>query len=604
MGPSEICTERLRERRAEHARLESRHQQLGNARLVGVALGLALLWWIESAVPAWTWPAGLGMLAAVLGSIFVFSRIEDSMSYLQHACTLYPDPAQGGRRQQPPTRTIEALSLEVDHAFARDVDVLEPRGLFDRLSLAATREGMKELVRMLTTSVTAETMRERQAAVKELKAQLDLREQFYVAGAQKVPTIRTDHMLAWATQDSVDVAPWVRQLCFVLSCGVIVVGAVAAVSLTPLVILAISALLALEIGVWALFRRNLRLPSLEAERIHLDFLALSELLKILENQDFHSSRLRELVAALRGDGHSATDLIGQYSRLISLYEARNNQIVALLGPLVLYETQLAFAMERWRAKHASRLPGWIAAVAKFEAYSSLACFAFEHPYHAFPDIQDEGLLLRAKSLAHPLLPEDAIANDVRLDPERPILIVSGANMAGKSTLLRTIGISVSLAYAGAPVRAVSMTMSPLHVIASIRTTDSLERGESRFSAELKRIRLMLESMRDGMPTLVLIDELFGGTNSYDRYTGAVALTDFILDSDNCLAVLSTHDRNVTHWAEENRALVCNAHFMDVFEDGRMTFDYTLRKGPAQRGNAVQLMKEAGIPVREMPHPQG
>ena len=603
MGPVEISAERLRERQAEHAQLELRHQRLGNARLVFVAVGLALLWWIENTVPSWTWPAASALLAAVVGSTFVFSRIEKSMDYLRLACTLYPDPAHGGRRQQPSARTIKALDLETDHPFARDVDILEPRGLFDRLTLAATREGMDELVRMLITPASAETMRERQAAVKELKPQLDLRERFFVAGAQKVQTIRTDRMVEWSRQDHVRVPSWIHRVCFVLSCGVIATGAVAAVSPTPLTIIAVCALLAAEIGVWAVFRRNLRLPSLDAENMHLDFLALSELLKILEEQDFHSSRLRELSAALRSDGHSATKLIGEYSRIISLYEARHNQIVALLGPLVLYETQLAFAMERWRAKHASRLPGWIAAVAKFEAYSSLGCFAFEHPFYAFPEIRDSGLLLRAKSLAHPLLPDAAIANDVSLDSGHPILIISGANMAGKSTLLRTIGVSVSLAYAGAPVRAMSMTMSPLHVIASIRTIDSLERGESRFSAELKRIQLMLESMRDGIPTLVLIDELFGGTNSYDRYTGAVALTDYILGSDKSLAVLSTHDRNVTHWAEEHRATVRNAHFMDVFEDGKMTFDYTLREGPAHRGNAVQLMKEAGIPVREVPSPQ-
>ena len=603
MGPAEICAERLRERQAQYARLESRHQQLGNARLVGVALGLALLWWIETTVPSWTWPAASVLLAAVIGSTFVFSRIEKTMDYMRLACTLYPDRAQGGRRQPPPARTIEALNLEIDHPFARDVDILEPRGLFDRLTLAATREGMNELVRMLITPATAQTMTERQAAVKELKPQLDLRERFYVAGAQKVQTIRTDRMVEWARQEHVRVSPWIHRICFVLSCGVIAAGAAAAVSPTPLTILAVSALLAAEIAVWAFFRRNRRLPSLGAENIHLDFLALSELLEILEEQDFHSPRLRELAAALRSDGISATQLIGEYSRIISLYEARHNQIVALLGPLVLYETQLAFAMERWRAKHASRLPGWIAAVAKFEAYSSLGCFAFEHPYYAFPDIRDSGLLLRAESLAHPLLSDEAIANDVSLDSGHPILIVSGANMAGKSTLLRTIGVSVSLAYAGAPVRAMSMAISPLHVIASIRTTDSLEHGESRFSAELKKIQLMLESMRDRIPTLVLIDELFGGTNSYDRYTGAVALTDYILGSDTSIAVLSTHDRNVTHWAEANRATVRNAHFMDVFEDGKMTFDYTLREGPAQRGNAVQLIKEAGIPVREVPPPQ-
>lgn len=602
---AKLIAQRITDRLAESKRLGKKHKRLGTLRLICVGLGLAGLWWVESNADAFTWPTVALLLAAFVASVRAFQRIEAARLHAMVATLLYSDAALGERgRRTRKSQTAEALDLPDDHPFARDVDIFESGGLFDWLTIATTREGMNQLAGMLSRPVGAEEIKLRQAAVLELVLQLDLREEFYVAGAQHLPYVRTEHMLQWADAEAPSVPTWLASTCGGLALATCIAALFYGANPTVPTSLPLVACLLAEFVVYRGWVKRLNLPSMNAELLHFDFTSLRELLGILEKQEFQSERLREIVSALHLKDAKATARIHQFRRLIGLFEARRNQFVAILGPLVLYQTQLALAMERWRRANRSHLPKWIDAVARFEAYSSLACFAFERG-GAIPDILEDGPVLKAKHLAHPLILKGAIANDVEMDASRPILVVSGANKAGKSTLLRTIGVNLALAYAGAPVHAKSFAMSPMEMIASIRTVDSLEKGESRFSAELKRIQLMLESIREGKPTLVLIDELFGGTNSFDRFTGAVALSEFILGHDTSLAVLSTHDRHITHWADENGDRMHNVHFLDVFDDGQMTFDYKLREGPAQRGNAVELMKAAGIPIPDsIPAPQG
>ena len=606
MGPAEICKDRLEAQTRDLEHWKKRHRWLGNARLVGGVAGVAVLWFVETYAPAFTWYLVAALVAAFLATSRMFSRVEDAMTYAEHAARLYKTPVLGEKRKDGPSHSVEALNYDGDHPYARDVDIFEPGGLTDYLNISSTREGLLRLLELLTEPASSDTIAKRQEAVKELKSQLDLRESFFVAGSRRLPYVRTEVMRLWAEQKPVPVSSWLPVACLVASCAVLVAGAFVAFNPSPPTYSALAACLLAEFAVWKASRPQARaIQIMTAERIHLDFRELWDLVRILEEQDFHSSNLRERAGSLRGDGEPASRAIGRFCRVIGLFEARRNQIVALVGPLVLYQTQLALAMERWKRQHGSKVSGWIDAIGKFEAYSSLACFAFEHPFYSFPRVAVRGPVFKGTDIAHPLLPDDAVGNDVSLDPECPVLVVSGANMAGKSTLLRTIGVNVALAYAGAPVRASSLEISPVNLIASIRVNDSLKKGLSRFAAELVRIRFMLNSIGKGTSTLVLIDELFAGTNSFDRFVGAVALAEFLVGCDTSLAVLSTHDRNVTHWAEQNPERIANVHFQDVFKEDRMRFDYKLHDGPALRGNAIALMKLAGLPIPDkLPTPQG
>ncbi len=598
MGPTEAYKERLGFWRKQLTHHRCTHRRLGLARLAGVVVALCLLWWIEMRAPDLTWPAVGVLTAGFLATSHILARLEDSARFASHAVSFYAEPVLGRNRKVGPGQRGKDLELDEDHPFALDLDIAASDGLFERLNLGSTREGMQELLRMLTTTASAELIAQRQAAVDELKPQLDFRETFYVTGSQRLPYVRTEHMLSWASAEPSVVPTWLRPLCLALACAVIACAALCAIYPTPVAFGSLAACLMAELGVWRVAGIRLRLPTVEADDLHRDFSELRDLLKILEEQNVECTLLRTLRGDFAGDAGKASGLLGELCRLVQFHEATGNQFVAIFGPLVLFGTQASLALEHWRGAHGARLKPWISAVAKFEALSSLGCFAYEHPNTVFPELESSGLAFRAKALAHPLLPHEAVANDVDLDGETNVLVVSGANMAGKSTLLRTIGTTVALAYAGAPVRARSISMAPVSVIASIRVTDSLERGESRFSAELKRVRLMLASIRRREPTLVLIDELFGGTNSFDRFAGAVALAEFLVRHDNALAVLSTHDRKVTEWAERRGNGIANVHFQDVFVDGTMTYDYRLAPGPASRGNAMQLMKAAGIPVTE------
>ena len=599
MNPIEAYKERSAFWSSKFQRSDRLHRRIGIGRLCAAAVALAVIWWVEEQAPAFLWPTIGALVWAFIATSFILARQERFHEFAALLVSFYSDAIHGKTRKKKPSQIPTDLEIDDGHPFARDLDIVGPDGLFERVTIANSREGMQELLKMLTTPASAETIARRRAAIEELKPRLAFREELYVQGSLKVPYVRTRQILSWAHARILPVPDWLAPLCCGFAIAAMLSAAYVAIAPSPAMFSTFIFCLAAEAILWRLSKKRLRPPAFSAEHLHRDFAELRAMVRVIENHEFESELLQELQAKLK-EGGNASRLLSDLCLRVDLHEARRNQLVALLGPLVLYGTQVSLALERWRAAHGRRMRDWVEAVAKFEALSSLACFAFERTDTVFPEVRTDSVVFRAEGLAHPLLPSTAIANDVALDAERNVLVVSGANMAGKSTLLRTIGTSLALTYAGAPVRATAITLAPMAVIASIRVSDSLQKGESRFSAELKRIRLMLESIRQGEPTLLLIDELFGGTNSYDRFAGAAALGEYLAGCGNALAVLSTHDRNITQWVEQRKNGIANAHFEDVFADGTMTFDYRLIPGPASRGNAVELMRAAGIPVTRNP----
>ncbi len=351
-----------------------------------------------------------------------------------------------------------------------------------------------------------------------------------------------------------------------------------------------------ELGLVYALRRTVRPVIQEAEAACRDLGVLSGLLQRLEREEFSAGRLRRLRAALERGGAPASAVIARLDRLVVLVDSGRNQLFAPFAFLLLWDIQLAGRIEEWRRRHGPSVPGWLDAVSELEALSSLAGYAYEHPADPFPELDGHPPCFEGEGLGHPLLdPSRSVPNDVSLGAEARVLLVSGSNMSGKSTLLRTVGVNAVLALAGAPVRARRLRLSPLTLGASIRVHDSLEEGTSRFYAEIKRLESLVRLAGGSPPLLFLLDELLGGTNSHDRRIGAEAIVKGLTDR-GAIGLVTTHDLALARIAETMAPRAANVHFEDGIVDGRMTFDYRLKPGVISRSNALELMRSIGLEV--------
>jgi DNA mismatch repair ATPase MutS len=268
----------------------------------------------------------------------------------------------------------------------------------------------------------------------------------------------------------------------------------------------------------------------------------------------------------------------------------------VVGPLMLWTEQLAFAIEAWRRVSGPALRRWLDAVGEIEALCCLGAYAWEHPADVFPEFAAGGACFEGEEMAHPLLDRSrAVRNSVALGGDLRVLIVSGSNMSGKSTLLRTLGINTVLAQAGAPVCARRLRLSRLALGASIRTMDSLHDGTSRFYAEIKRLHQIMELTAGPLAVLFLLDELLHGTNSHDRKIGAEAIVRGLVER-GAIGLVTTHDLALAQVVEALATRAANVHFEDQFENGRMTFDYRLHAGVVEKSNALELMRSVGLEV--------
>jgi DNA mismatch repair ATPase MutS len=280
--------------------------------------------------------------------------------------------------------------------------------------------------------------------------------------------------------------------------------------------------------------------------------------------------------------------------MVDLLQARLSPMWFPVAATLLWGTQLALAVESWRSRHGRAAADWIPVLGEFEALLSLSAYAFERPADTYANVLESGDRFDGKGIGHPLIPDErCVRNDLELGIETRVYIVSGSNMSGKSTLLRTVGVNTVLALAGAPVRAESLTVSPVALGASIAVRDSLQRDISHFHAELLRLQSIVRLADQELPVLFLVDEILHGTNSRDRNIGTREVIRLLLDK-NAIGLATTHDLSLGEMADELSPYVKNVHFQDDIADGRMRFDYRLRLGVVERSNALELMRQVGL----------
>jgi hypothetical protein len=482
----------------------------------------------------------------------------------------------------------------VDHPFADDLDVFGRGSLFELLATTRTKAGEEVLARWLLAPAGAGEIRARQAAVHELAGRLALRETVAVLGDQARTAVDAPILRTWAgsplrltgTGPRVGLA-----LLAMATVALIVAGFWFRLAATA----ALVAVLIESLIAWMLRTRVDPVIEAVAAPSH-DLDVLVALLRILEQERFASPRLARLQTALGSDVR-ASHAIARLSRYVALIESQHNVIFALPAALVLWGTQWAFAVEAWRRRHGAHVEAWLDAIGEFEALLALGGFAAEHPRYTTPEIADGAPLFDAAGLAHPALPADAVPNDLRLGGEDlRLLIVSGSNMSGKSTWLRTVGTAVVLSWTGAPVRAIRCRLTPLQIGAAIRVQDSLTEGRSHFFAEILRFKQIIDLTRAGdRAVLFLLDEILGGTNSHDRRIGAAALLTGLVEA-GAIGMATTHDLALASIVDQVPAHAANAHFRDEWVDGTLRFDYRLRDGVVTTSNALALMRSIGLKV--------
>jgi hypothetical protein len=361
--------------------------------------------------------------------------------------------------------------------------------------------------------------------------------------------------------------------------------------LLPLLIVAL-----IDLAFNAAVSRRVRTVLGDVDRRTHDLLLLSELLRRLEREPFESPILQRLRAAMEAEGTLASTRIRRLARLLHLLDSRRNQFFAPIAALWHWTTLLAIRIDAWRGEAGPEVAQWIRAVGEFEALCALGAYAAENPADPFPELVPRPAFYEAESIGHPLIAADVcVRNDVALGSPTQVLIVSGSNMSGKSTLLRTVGINAVLALAGAPVRARRLRLSPLILGATLRIQDSLQAGRSRFYAEITRVRQIVSLSRGPVPLLFLFDELFHGTNSHDRTVGAEAVIRGLIDS-GAIGLVTTHDLSLARIADALAPRGVNVHFEDHLVDGQMHFNYRMQPGVVRHSNALALMRAIGLDV--------
>lgn len=579
-------------RRAEVAAVERRSGWLSYARVAAFALAVAAVW--AAATHRAPGLIVLVPLALFLALVVVHDRADRARKRALRAVDYWErglariEERWGGQGEGG------ARFYDDAHPYARDLDLFGKGSLFELMCTARTRSGEETLARWLLTPAGADEARARQRAVQELRGRLELRESLALAGEDVRAEVDPQGLSRWGAAAALLMPgpAWGAVALLTTASAVTLAGWMAQrwSSLPFAVVLAIVSL------VMRAYRKRVASVHAGVDRPGRDLAVLALVVGLFEREKFDSPRLVALGERLRHGEEVASHRIARLARLVDWANAQRNQFFAPVGWMLLWPVHFAYAIERWRAASGADVARWIEVIGELEALAALAGYAYERPDEPFPEIVDEGPRVTADGLGHPLIPRDrCVRNDVALAGELRLYVVSGSNMSGKSTMLRTVGINVVLALAGAPVRARAMTVSPLQVGATLRIQDSLAEGASRFYAEITRLKQLVDLSRGRPPLLFLLDEILAGTNSHDRRIGAEAVVRGLVDH-GAIGLVTTHDLALAEVAEALRPRARNVHFEDRMVDGKLVFDYQMRDGVVQHSNAIALMRAVGLEI--------
>ena len=477
------------------------------------------------------------------------------------------------------------------HAWSHDLDLFGKGSLFQYLSRTSTLLGGDVLAQTLTTEPgSIREIRERQGIIQDLKERIDFRQQFTARG-RLIREKREDleDLKTWLSEEIyITKHKWLFYVAIVISLtsiSVIVAGVMEPIQFRFLLPVLVFNSLILSPFV---LRNNRYQGSISRKHELLD--GFARLLQMMADEDFTHPDLIQRKGHAKGDVREVIRL----SRLLNIFDQRLNMLLGVVfNGLFLFDFIMIHLLEQWKARNQDQILDWITLTGWMDSETSLAGFAFNHPDFCFPELTDDQDAFEVQDLGHPLIPDPKrVDNSLQLRGEK-VVVITGANMAGKSTYLRSVGINMVLAYVGCPVCATEFRIGLMGLCSSMRTTDSLADEESYFLAEIRRLQGIVKRMETGEPLVILLDEVLKGTNTTDKKRGSVGLIRRSLNYPvRCL--IATHDLSLGDMESEYPEEVVNYCFESYIRDLELEFDYTIRRGIATNMNASFLMKRMGI----------
>ena len=590
VSPTEQYSQRLGERKHRLAVFDALNARIESARLGIGALFLIEAWLclgpVRLSAPWLCIPVG-----AFVALLIYHQRVRTRRTQAQRAVQFYEAGLDRINDRWQGKGTTGVRFEAAHHIYGDDLDLFGVDSLYELLCAARTQPGENVLAQWLLAPADIPTIRARQVSIADLRERFAFRESMAVDGESVKITLHPESLDAWGKAPNQLGQAWIRGSAWTLAA--LAVSAIAAWAAWG-VLFPLLGVIAVEGALASFLRKPIHAAITTVESAFEDLKGLSVLMKLIEQERFEAPLLRAMQSRLSSQALSASAAISKLATLVNFVEARRNPILAPLLLLFMYPLLTALAAERWRSAHGRTIQTWLDTLGEFEALLSLAQYAYERHGDPFPDFIEGPPAFTAVGLGHPLIPAAVrVCNDVNIAGETRVLLVSGSNMSGKSTLLRTVGINTVLAMAGAPVRAQSLRLTALQVGASIRINDSLHEGSSRFYAEITRLRRLFEP--SALPLLFLLDELLQGTNSADRRVGAQGLIRALLQR-GAIGLVSTHDLALTEIDGVAPGAILNVHFQDELVDGKLEFDFKLQPGIVTKSNGIELMRSIGLDV--------
>ncbi len=487
-----------------------------------------------------------------------------------------------------------------EHPYSFDLDLFGRNSLFQAINRTCTHIGKQTLARWMQEHLTQKELIElRQQGVRDMSERNEFREEFRITGlVNHGKTSDVEEIRRWSESPSNLLhATWVKLTLW----GVPLINiALLAGGLTGICSISWFGLMFMLFVIisFAVIKKATLVQQTYGEKLKT-LNSYAKLIALARQQVWKSAEVQQLIERLNIDGHSPAEALMQLSKELDRLDLRNNQLLyVILEGSIFFQLRQVVRIERWKERYGHHLMQWLETVGELDALCSLGTFAYNHPDYSYPSISDKPFQFIATAMGHPLMPAEQCVKNDALIPSRPFfLIITGANMAGKSTYLRTIGVNYLLACIGCPVCCKQLTLYPAQLITSLRTSDSLTDNESYFFAELKRLKRIINLLNEGHELFIILDEILKGTNSADKQKGSLDLIrQFIHLQTN--GIIATHDLLLGTLAEQFPDKIRNYCFEADIKENELSFSYKLREGVAQNMNACFLMKKMGIIIQD------